>query len=287
MIYLIYVIYIIVPIFILPVSGYFHKTHEFLGNYLEQYIQTYYPKFYLKSKQLIHNESFSEASTWADKIKSRNEYTWSKPFHYIDVKMIGCNKSNFELDHYCNNNCIYSAILNMTNSLTYNDKLDDKWKPSKNNIYQYENFKFLIHFLQDLNQPMHLLGFYRGGNDYHIDLQINGHIRKTNLHTLWDSIIPEYYISKFNYTYKSFSIKHINTIYEYEDLLKSILKNNFDTICHQPISKTIIFEEYFNKTIIEYLFDNYMNISINTLNFIYKEPNMASGNTPSKIVEHN
>lgn len=282
MIYLISIFYII---FILPVSSYFHTTHEFLGNYLEHYLQTYSPTIYSKSKQTIRNESFLEISTWADRIKSNRNYMWSKPLHYIDI--LNCDKTKFELEQYCHNNCIYSAILNMTNSLKYYNELDKKWGYKYDD--QYEAFKFLIHFLQDFNQPMHLFGLYRGGNDYHIDLEINGHIRKTNLHTLWDSIIPEYYLHNYHYNYQPKNYKQLDSIYDYDNLLKDILFKNLNTMCRLPISKYIVFENYFNKTIIEHLFDNYMNLSINTLNYIYKETQIDLENLKnlkSKIIRH-
>lgn len=246
----------------LSVNSYYHKTHEFLGNYLENYIKKNYNDLYIASKNLIYNESFSDISTWADKIKTNNNYKWSKPLHYIDINIDYCyNNNNNNFDIYCNNNCVYTAILNMTNDLKYNTNY---------NIDNYEKFKFLIHFLQDLNQPMHLLGFNRGGNDYHLELQINGSIHKTNLHTLWDSIIPEFFLHNYNYTYNNFNFSNnIISIFDYTSLLNTILLKNFNTICKLPISKYIIFEKYFNKTIIESLFNNYMTISLHTLFYLF------------------
>lgn len=248
--------------FSLIIKGYSYKSHSFLGYYLEDYLNKYHHKIYIKTKNLLYNESFSNISTWADRIKQNNNYKWSKPLHYIDIDINFCNNSlftNFEI--YCDNNCIYTAILNMTNDLKYNNNY---------NIDNYEKFKFLIHFLQDLNQPMHLLGFFRGGNDYHLEIEKNGTIHKSNLHTLWDSIIPEFYLHNYDYIYlKLNNYQNIKSIFDYISLLKSTLLDNFNTICKIPISRYIVFEKYFNKTIIDSLFDNYMTISLHTLFYIF------------------
>lgn len=246
----------------LKINGYAYKTHSFLGNYLENYLNKYHNNVYIKVKDLIHNESFYNISTWADKIKQNNNYKWSKPLHYIDIDINFCNKSlSTDFDIYCNNNCIYTGILNMTNDLKYNNNYD---------INDYEKFKFLIHFLQDLNQPMHLLGIYRGGNDYHLEIEKDGKIHKSNLHTFWDSIIPEFYLHNYNYTYSNLkNYKNISSIFDYNNLLKLILLNNFNTTCQLPISKYIVFKKYFNKVIVESLFDNYMTISLHTLFYLF------------------
>lgn len=64
----------IIILLALSVNSYYHKTHEFLGKYLENYIQQNYNNLYIKSKNIIYNESFSDISTWADKIKTNNIY---------------------------------------------------------------------------------------------------------------------------------------------------------------------------------------------------------------------
>lgn len=48
---------------------------------------------------------------------------------------------------------------------------------------------FLIHFIGDVHQPLHTESLDRGGNE--INVHFKGH--KTNLHSLWDTMIPTYY----------------------------------------------------------------------------------------------
>lgn len=242
--------------FFLSINAYYHTTHEFLGSYLEEYIKNYNNNLFINVKNFVHNEPLSQISTWADKIKSYNKYNWSKSLHYIDINK--CSQ-NDDITMYCDNGCIYTGILNITNDLKYNQHYTNN----------YENFKFLLHFLQDLNQPMHLLGFHRGGNDFPIDLNVNNTIRKTNLHTLWDSILPEYYLHHYKYHFNNFQYYNISSIYEYDHLLKTTIFENLNIICNLPISKSIKFDNYFNKTIIEKLFNNYMTITVNTLIYIF------------------
>ena len=261
------------------INAYFYKTHYYLGELISDD---------LKSKLKI--DSFGEISTWADKVKRTPKYSWSRTLHYIDIT--NC-ESEISVNDYCENfNCIYFGILNMTNDLKYNRKYDT----FNDNDNDNDNIKFLIHFLQDFNQPMHLLGFYRGGNDYPINLKYKNKIKKTNIHTLWDSILPEYYIENFNYTCTYIDQKYFSNINEYSLYLTLKLKENLQIGCkytrdfytkkfytrdfytkkfytrdfYTKFSQEnfVEFDDYFDKDVIRKLFDNYIELIINTFEFI-------------------
>jgi hypothetical protein len=48
---------------------------------------------------------------------------------------------------------------------------------------------FLVHFLGDIHQPLHTENMKRGGT--HIPACFNGHCSDMNLHSVWDTEIPE------------------------------------------------------------------------------------------------
>jgi hypothetical protein len=49
--------------------------------------------------------------------------------------------------------------------------------------------KFLIHFIGDLHQPLHVEAKCRGGNEIHVHFDNHGG-EKENLHSVWDTDIP-------------------------------------------------------------------------------------------------
>ncbi|KAJ6024637.1 hypothetical protein N7540_005434 [Penicillium herquei] len=54
---------------------------------------------------------------------------------------------------------------------------------------QGDALKFLIHFIGDLHQPLHVEDKYRGGNNIHVCFD-NHCSRNSNLHSVWDTDIP-------------------------------------------------------------------------------------------------
>ncbi|CAI7667512.1 unnamed protein product [Penicillium pancosmium] len=54
---------------------------------------------------------------------------------------------------------------------------------------QGDALKFLIHFIGDLHQPLHVEDKCRGGNEIHVRFDNHGG-EKENLHSIWDTDIP-------------------------------------------------------------------------------------------------
>lgn len=276
-------------IFLPFVFGYSHKTHSFLGDLTRKYLTKYEPVLLEKIYTNFPNFSFTKGSVWPDKIKNKEEYLWTKKLHYIDINICKKNYSLKEINLYCKNNCIFSALQNFTSTLRKNkNKKEDA----------FDLLKFVIHFTQDFNQPLHLIGKYRGGNDYKVIVNKNGKNRTTNMHYLWDSQIPEYYIKyytrKENKKFIIQSNKNVNTInnkiydnkiYDnyytnYTDLLINILERNIKFACNKSVfKKYIIFEEYFDKNIIKELFKNYLEMIVFTYKYIY--PSRFASSLPS------
>lgn len=241
------------------------KTHAYLGNQISKIIQDNEDS-YLKSSvsEYIPLELLGNASTWADKIKNKPNYRWSKQMHYMDVNY--CETKESIPSVQCDKPCIYTAILNMTNEIKYNTEYHSRMETS-------EQLKFLIHFIQDLHQPLHVFGKDRGGNSWRINMQKNGRIYKTNMHKLWDTYLPEYFIEIEEIRGYSPKYVEIYNILHYEEYLKKQILMMLDLSCEvtRGISENIDFEQYYNHNIerLRFLFKEYNHFMINTLRFIF------------------
>jgi hypothetical protein len=143
-----------------PIQSFYKYGHEKLGYILEENLKLHHHELNDKLQYYLNLESgltIEKASTWADKIKREPKYCWTPPLHYISI--FGCNHTlsslEEEIKQYCegkDNVCLYNGIKAFS-------------KPR--NI---EEFKFLIHLTQDLFQPLHTYGPYRGGTKYNVVL---------------------------------------------------------------------------------------------------------------------
>jgi hypothetical protein len=134
--------------------------------------------------KIVGKQGIVYTSTWADEVRSDKKYAYSYPWHYqnlrdemtaVDFEKLLANPTS-EGEH------LFFAIAEMQTRLR-KDKTDA------------EALKFLVHFVADLHQPMHL-GRKEdlGGNK--VDTKWFG--KTTNLHSLWDTNIIE--SRKMSYT---------------------------------------------------------------------------------------
>jgi len=257
------------------VYGYGYKVHEYMGKIVDDYILINEEK--LKKKI---NINFEDVSSWADKIKRNKKYEWTKELHYIDI--YECINKKYEeeiINKYCKDNCIIYSIKELTKLLKHSNKKNIFYKQENTDMYINNNNKFeilnneeklklLIHFIQDFSQPLHLLGYKRGGNDYKVKILYNGYNKTRNLHYIWDSLIPEYFINKTKY--KGEKIYYYNEK-DYNKLVDNVFNKNINISCKiYPDKDYLIFEEYYNEKYMEELFNNYMELIIKTLKYIYE-----------------
>jgi len=131
-------------------------------------------------KELLGNESLADVSTWADEIRKKPEFKYTTPWHYINLPL-GLNFNQFKkrVEEMKADN-VYSAMLAQEKILADTSAAKDK---------RAEALKFIVHFVGDLHQPMHISRAEdQGGNT----IQLNYEGKGTNLHSLWDSRLIEH-----------------------------------------------------------------------------------------------
>ncbi|KAG8776018.1 hypothetical protein FRC15_000188 [Serendipita sp. 397] len=178
---------------------------------LPQICALVYP--YTPPKEPCH---LSTIATWADRIRGLPQYRWAAPFHYVgginDWPPSSCvfGDDGWEGKDGVN---VLGGIWNTT-----------KWLKD-GNPGASEAVKFLIHFLGDLHQPLHLTARDRGGNDD----KVHFHRRITNLHSVWDSRLLSNAILDTNRNYS-----HPLPSRKVEDALKGAI--------YDPYIRSIVWE---------------------------------------------
>jgi nuclease S1 len=115
-------------------------------------------------------ESIADVSTWADEV--RRDRRESGPWHYINIPI---TESKYDARFVPKEGCVVTKIDDFRKILA---------DPKAPRLQRQEALKFLIHFVQDMHQPVHV-GHRddRGGND----LQVQFFDQGSNLHSVWDS----------------------------------------------------------------------------------------------------
>lgn len=123
--------------------------------------------------KMLLGKSLADVANWADSIKSRPEWAHSKPWHFVDIP----DGEDYSTVEHTHDGDVVTAITEMV------DVLKSK---TANPIEKENALKFIVHFVGDIHQPLHVgKPDDRGGNS----LQVVFEGRKTNLHALWDTIM--------------------------------------------------------------------------------------------------
>ncbi|XP_012467688.1 endonuclease 2 isoform X3 [Gossypium raimondii] len=137
-------------------------------------------------KQLLPKwaeDDLGSVCSWADQVKFR--YRWSSPLHFINTP----EACSYQYKRDCKDEdgeagrCVAGAINNYTSQLlTYNSAAD------KAEYNLTESLLFLVHFMGDIHQPLHV-GFAsdKGGNT----IDVHWYKTKQVLHHVWDTNIIE------------------------------------------------------------------------------------------------
>ena len=124
---------------------------------------------------LLGNETLPDVANWADRIRSESEYRWSAPLHYVNLPP---GATAYDPQRDCPRGaCVVAAIERFAAVLRSPESPREK---------QREALLFLVHFVGDIHQPLHVSHARdKGGNDVAVDFFGN----RTNLHTVWDSMM--------------------------------------------------------------------------------------------------
>jgi hypothetical protein len=118
--------------------------------------------------------TLADISTWADEQRSPG----SAPWHYVDVPI---TESRYDSKYCQPGGCVVSKIGDFKRVLQ---------DPKAGKEQKQQALKFLVHFIEDLCQPLHVGDTgSRGGNE----IQVRFYGIGSNLHRVWDSQIIERY----------------------------------------------------------------------------------------------
>ena len=125
---------------------------------------------------LDRGQTMSEASTWADTV--RKDHPEAATWHYVNVPI---TEMKYDRKYEDPKGGVVSKIGEFQRVLA------DKSLPRPQ---RQEALKFLIHFVQDMHQPVHV-GHRddRGGNN----LQVQFFDKGSNLHRVWDTDLIEHH----------------------------------------------------------------------------------------------
>jgi hypothetical protein len=164
-----YLLFVLVVILFLSWGVTGHRT---VGKIAEAHLT---PKALAGVRDLLGSESLADVSTWADEVRPKPEYKETAPWHYINLPL-GLTYDEFKsrVENMLEAN-VYSSVVKQLALLTDTTVSRDR---------KVEALKFLVHFVGDLHQPMHVSRAEdKGGNT----IQLNFDGQGTNLHAVWDS----------------------------------------------------------------------------------------------------
>ena len=146
-----------------------------------------------------------EASVWADKVQNFPDYEWTKSMHFINLE--GKHVSGFDY----NRDCGAAGYLDIVSGIgMFTDQTRDLTEPKR----QRSNaLKFVMHFLTDLTQPLHI-GFAADAGGHAIRVRppwdyaytkAGKRIKKPrtkSLHVVWDSHILQFILAREQKTWE-------------------------------------------------------------------------------------
>ena len=120
-------------------------------------------------------DDLGELGLWADQIRSDPAYADAAPWHYMNVDD---DSTVAAFEHPPEGDVLWAIGY-------FRDRLADRSLPDAERA---EALRFLVHFIVDLHQPLHVgRADDRGGNS--VELRFRG--EGTNLHRFWDTDVIE------------------------------------------------------------------------------------------------
>ena len=157
--------------------GWGKTGHRIIGQIAEENLS---PKAQEQITLLLGHTDLARVGNWADEIKSDPKWDHSHDWHYCTI-LEGHDYEGPEAGGRAVQKVTEFTKLLKTGALSKADQLDV--------------FRFVVHIVGDLHQPMHVgNGTDRGGND----IKVTWFREQTNLHRVWDSQMIDH--MQYSYT---------------------------------------------------------------------------------------
>lgn len=134
------------------------------------------PEAHKQCQTLLAGQSFADASSWADDVRDKKEWKHSKYYHYKNID---------DDDYFDNLSGLSNTDRKKGDVLRAILRAEDTLRDSATTSAQKKlALQFLIHFIGDIHQPLHL--GYRadtGGNE----VAVKWFGKTVDLHSLWDN----------------------------------------------------------------------------------------------------
>jgi hypothetical protein len=156
--------------------------HRVIGEIAEQHLSKKAKK---ELRKLIGKETLAWWSNWPDFIRSDSTWNFATSWHYVNIPG-HLDKEKFMEELKKVPVSLYKQIPAMM------AEVKDKSLPLEK---RRNALSFLVHFIGDLHQPLHVgRGEDWGGNK----IVVYWFDKKTNLHTVWDSMLMDF--QQYSYT---------------------------------------------------------------------------------------
>jgi hypothetical protein len=151
--------------------------HRTIGTIAENHLTQ---KAKASIQDLLGNQTLADVSTWADEVRGQPEYRQTGPWHFLNLPL-GLSYDSFQKQvEGMGPDNVYGALIKCEQDLIYQGTPREK---------KIEDLKFIVHFVGDIHQPMHISRAEdKGGNTIQLNYEGNG----TNLHALWDTKLLEH-----------------------------------------------------------------------------------------------
>lgn len=155
-----------------PAQAWGRNGHRIVGQIAENHLSRSAAR---KIAQLIGPETLAEAGTWADEIRSDPAWKHADPWHYVNVD----DGATYATTPPNPAGDILEALPRFEKVLR---------DPDAGRQAKIEALRFLVHFLGDLHQPLHVgRASDRGGNE----IEVRWFGAPSNLHRVWDTELIE------------------------------------------------------------------------------------------------
>lgn len=147
--------------------------HRIVGQIAEDNLT---PKSKKSIKLLLGDQTLAQVSTWADMIRSDPNWAHAKPWHFVDIP----DGEDYNTVPKDPKGDIVVAVTDYVKTLK---------SEKASNEEKLIALKFLVHFVGDIHQPLHVgRPDDKGGNT----IKVKFFDRSLNLHSLWDSGMIDY-----------------------------------------------------------------------------------------------